>query len=88
MCKPRESCSVQVNSQRLVRCTQSVDTHIKLATPEKQGVQEILLADVVLNTRVPGGGFPFGNIVDILEDKNALALTLRGLHYRIKIQVS
>lgn len=89
MCEPGEPGSVQVDCQGLVVSAEGVYSHIKLSSAEQQGIKQIALADVLLNRGVSSGGFPPGDVVDFVENENALALALRCLSYKnVKVRVS
>lgn len=50
MCKPRKPGAVQVNSQRLVAGAEGVNSHVELSASVQQGVEQVLLANVVFDT--------------------------------------
>jgi hypothetical protein len=79
MCEPRKPGAVQVNSQRLVAGAEGVNSHVELSASVQQGVKQILLANVVFDTRVAGGCLPLCDVVDVLEDEYALALAFGSL---------
>lgn len=74
-----ESSSVEIDGQRLVGGAEGVDTHIELPATEEERVEQVSLADVRLRRVIAIEGLPLADIRNLIEDKNALALTLRGL---------
>ena len=74
-----EPVAVEVDSQGVVGCDEGVDAHVKLAAAEEEGVEDVALADVVLDSYVLVGALPAVDFADAIEDENALALALRGL---------
>jgi hypothetical protein len=49
MGKSSKATSVEIHSQWVVGGAKSVDTHIELPTPEEQRIEDVPLADIVLN---------------------------------------
>lgn len=79
MGEPREPGAVQVNSQRLVAGAEGVDSHVELSASVQQRVEQVLLADIVFDAGVAGGCLPLCDVVDVLEDKDALSLAFGSL---------
>lgn len=71
--------AVEVDGERLVGGAESVDAHVELAATEEERVEEVALADVGLGRVVSVEGLPLGNVCDLVEDEDALALALAGL---------
>lgn len=71
--------AVEVDGEGLVGSAEGVDAHVELAAAEEERVEEVALADVGLGRVVAVEGLPLGDVGDLVEDEDALALALAGL---------
>ena len=76
MGKPGEPAPVQVDSQRVVGCAQSVYPHVEFPTSEQERVENVTLANIVFDVRFPSGSLPLGHVSHLVEDEDTLALAL------------
>ena len=86
--EPGEPGAVKVDCQGLVVGAESVDAHVELAAAEQQGVEQVALADVLFDRRVPSRSVPPGDIVNLVENENAFTLALRRLCIKMSVPVS
>ena len=80
MSKTCKSRPVKIDSKGLVAGAEGVNTHIKLPTSEQQGISEVSLTHIRLRRVVPIEGLPPRYLRHPVENENALALALAGLH--------
>ena len=80
MSKTCKSRPIKIYSKGLVAGAEGVNTHIKLPTPEQQGISEVSLTHIRLRRVVSIERLPPRYLRHPVENKNALALTLAGLH--------
>jgi hypothetical protein len=80
MRESRESSPIQVDSQGLVTSAEGVDAHIELPASKEERIEQVALADIGLGRVIPIEGLPLGDVLDLIEDEDALALALAGLH--------
>lgn len=80
MGEPRESASVEPNSERQVGRNKCVNPHIELLAPDKQRVTDVPLDNVGLSLRalwLPSEiVLPLSYLGQFVEQKDALALAL------------
>jgi len=82
MSKTCKSRPIKINSKGLVAGAKCVNTHIKLSTPEQQGISEVSLTHIRLGRVVPIEGLSPRYLRHPVENEDALALALAGrLHY-------
>lgn len=79
MCESREATSVEIHSQRIVASAECVYPHIELSASEKQRVEDIALAYIVLDCYFFVGAFPSTDIAYFVENEYAFALAFRSL---------
>jgi hypothetical protein len=80
VCESRKPGSVEVDCKRLVGGAESVNSHVEFLASEKQGVSDVSLDNVGFSLRVLGVVakvvLPLRDLLDFVEDENALALRL------------
>lgn len=79
MGKSSKATSVEIHGQWVVGGAKSVDTHIELPSPEEQRIEDVPLANIVLNRYFLVGALPFIDLANFVEDENAFALAPGGL---------
>lgn len=76
-----ETTSIEIDCQRLIRETQSIDAHVEFTASEQQRIDDVSLAHVAFYIGIPSCCFPFGNFAYFAEDEDASALALgSGFH--------
>lgn len=79
MCKTSEACPIEIDGQRLVRSTESVNTHVELSASKEQWIEEVPLAYVWFWGIIAVKRFPSRNFADFIKNENSFSLALRSL---------
>jgi hypothetical protein len=78
MGEPAEPGSVQPHCQRLIRCHEHINPHIKLLATNKQRVHNVLLNHIRLSLwrirLLPKVGLPLSNLLQLIKQEDAFAL--------------
>jgi hypothetical protein len=74
MCKTSKTCPIEIYSQRLVRSTESVYTHIELSASKKQWIEEIPLAYVWFWWIIAVKRFPSRNFAYFIKNEDPFSL--------------
>ena len=77
--EPGKTRPVEVDSQRVIARTEDIDSHIEFAASQEHRVQDVSLADIVLNADFFVGPLPFVDVCYFVEDEDSLSLAFRCL---------
>lgn len=85
MSKSTKSSSVKISCEWNVTCDQTVDSHVKLFSTNKQRIYDVALNNIRLSLRafrLPSKiVFPLGYLLELVEQENTLSLRLsNGFH--------
>lgn len=85
MSKSTKSSSVQISCEGHVTCDQTVYSHVKLFSTNKQRIYDVALNNIRLSLRafrLPSKiVFPLGYLLELVEQENTLSLRLsNGFH--------